>query len=414
MKSDARYMTARQASAALGVSMGTLYSYVSRGTLHSESVVGKPRLRRYLKEDVARLIERKEFRKNPGKAAVQGLHWGSPVLDSALTLIDGGRLFYRGIDAIELAQRDTVEEVAALLWTGDSSRAGHLFESKDAGLSPKLRGLCERTANIFPPKARWEAVGRCEIVLPLAAALDLSAYDLRPGAVAKMGARILRLMFAAVYGASRGGSINDVLTHALPQNRAAAAPALRAALILCADHELNVSAFTARCIASARATPYEVVRGGLAALRGLRHGGASEQVEALFDEAEKTRRHREILAKRLRLLGGLPGFGHPLYAGGDPRAALLISLARTYGRRAEVERADSLIRAARSLTDEHPNLDFGLVTLTRALGLPSGSAITLFALGRTVGWIAHAIEQYADTQLIRPRARYVGPVPQMA
>jgi citrate synthase len=113
------------------------------------------------------------------------------------------------------------------------------------------------------------------------------------------------------------------------------------------------------------------------------------------------------------LLGGLPGFGHPLYAGGDPRAALLISLARTHGRRAAVERADSLIRAARSLTDEHPNLDFGLVTLTRALDLPSGSAITLFALGRTVGWIAHAIEQYTDTQLIRPRARYVGAVPQM-
>jgi hypothetical protein len=158
MKNDARYMTARQASAALDVSIGTLYSYVSRGTLHSESVVGKPRLRRYLKEDVARLIERKEFRKNPGKAAVRGLHWGSPVLDSALTLIDGGRLFYRGIDAIQLAQRATVEEVAALLWTGDSSQAGYLFENKDAGVSPKLRGLCERTAHVFPTNARWEAI----------------------------------------------------------------------------------------------------------------------------------------------------------------------------------------------------------------------------------------------------------------
>jgi citrate synthase len=406
VRNDDRYMTARQAAAALGVSLATLYSYVSRGMLRSDPVAGKPRVRRYLKEDVTRLIERKDFRKNPAKAAAQGLHWGSPVLESALTLIDEGRLFYRGIDVIELAQHATVEEVAALLWTGDSSQASNLFTKKCVELPPKILALFERAPHLGP-------IERCQLVLPLAVAADLSAYDLRPAAVARTGAHILRLLFSAVCGVSVPGPIDAALVQALIPTRRSAAPALRGALILCADHELNVSAFTARCIASARATPYEVVMGALAALRGLRHGGASKEVEALFQEAEKTHQHREALAKCLRLFGGLPGFGHRLYPGGDPRAPLLISLAKTHGRGSAVELANCLIRAARALTGEYPNLDFGLVTLARALDLPSESPIALFALGRTMGWIAHAIEQYADNHLIRPRARYVGPIPPM-
>jgi citrate synthase len=247
--------------------------------------------------------------------------------------------------------------------------------------------------------------------LPLAAAADLSAYDLRPAAVAKTGAQIVRLLLSAVCGRSAPGPIDVALAQAWTPDLKSTAPALRAALILCADHELNVSAFTARCVASARATPYEIVIGALAALRGLRHGGASEEVEALFQEAEETHQRSEILAKRLRLFGRLPGFGHPLYPGGDPRAPILISLAKTYGRESAVELANALMQAARALTGERPNLDFGLVTLAKALNLPSGGPIALFALGRSVGWIAHAIEQYADHQLIRPRAHYVGPIP---
>jgi len=372
--------------------------------LRSDPVAGKPRVRRYLKEDVTRLIERKEFRKNPAKAAAQGLHWGSPVLDSALTLIHEGRLFYRGVDAIELAQHATLEEVAALLWTDDSSRAGNLFSDQSVQLPLDTGVLFERVPHPGP-------IERCQLVLPLAAAADLSAYDLRPAAAAKTGAHILRLLSSAVCGCSAPGLIHVALTEAWTLMQKSSAPAFRAALILCADHELNVSAFTARCIASARATPYEVVIGALAALRGSRHGGASEGVEALFREAEETHQHREVLARRLRLFGCLPGFGHPLYPSGDPRAHMLISLAKTTGGGPAVELANSLIHAARALTGEYPNLDFGLVTLARALNLPSGSPIALFALGRTVGWIAHAIEQYADDQLIRPRAHYVGPIP---
>ncbi|HJT89977.1 MAG TPA: citrate/2-methylcitrate synthase, partial [Bryobacteraceae bacterium] len=74
--------------------------------------------------------------------------------------------------------------------------------------------------------------------------------------------------------------------------------------------------------------------------------------------------------------------------------------------------ARSIRRAGSTLLEEHPNLDFGLVALARAYGLPAGAPLVLFALARTTGWIAHAIEQYARSELIRPRARYTGPAPE--
>jgi citrate synthase len=372
--------------------------------LHSEPLGGRARIRRYLKEDVLRLVERKEFRRNPAKATEKSLHWGSPILQSGLTLIDRGRLFYRGLDAIKLAEHSTLEEVAALLWTGDSAQASTLFADAREPLPYKTANLFKRCPDLGP-------VGRCQLVLPLAANSDLSAYDLRPPAVAKTGARILRLVFSAVVGSSVTSPLEVALVRAWMPKRKSAASALRTALILCADHELNVSAFTARCIASARATPYEVVLGALAAFRGRLHGGVSADVETLFRDAEEMRDCRKVIAARLQSLGYIPGFGHQLYPEGDPRGGKLLFLAKMYGSEEEAELARRLIRAAHSIAGERPNLDFGLATFARALELPSEAPIAIFALGRTVGWTAHAIEQYADNQLIRPRARYIGPVP---
>ena len=405
MSSSGRYVTARQAAAMLDISLPTLYSYVSRRMLHSEPVTGKPRVRRYLRDDVLRLVERKEFRSNPAKAAEKGLHWGSPVLPSALTLIDSGRLFYRGLDVIEIADHLTLEQVAALLWIGDSKQSPALF-ARDDTTPPSM------AASLLKSIRRCGLVERCELILPLAANSDLSAHDLRPTAVAKTGARILRLLFSAVVGFPAAPPLEQALVWAWTPNRKSVAHALRAALILCADHELNVSAFTARCIASARSTPYEVVLGALAAFRGRRHGGVSEEVEMLFRDAHKMADCRQVLVTRLGSFGHIPGFGHQLYPNGDPRAQKLISLAKTYGRPKEVELAKRLIQASHALTGDFPNLDFGLAVFARALGLSSEAPIAIFALGRTVGWIAHAIEQYADDQIIRPRARYIGPNPE--
>lgn len=399
-----RYMTARQAAAALGVSLPTLYAYVSRGMLHSEPVDGRARIKRYLKEDVLLLVQRQEFRRNPAKAAEKSVHWGSPILQSALTLIDHGRLFYRGLDVIKLAEHSSLEEVAALLWTGDSALASTLFADATEMLPRGAADPFKYCPDLGP-------VERCQFVLPLAARSDLSAYDLRPAAVAKTGARILRLVFSAVAGASVTSPLDAALMRAWVPTRKSAAAALRSALILCADHELNVSAFTARCIASARATPYAVVLGALAAFGGRIHGGVSADVDGLFRDAEEMRDCRKVVAARLQSLGYVPGFGHQLYPEGDPRADKLLFLAKMYGSEEEVELARRLIQAAHTVTGERPNLDFGLATFARALELPSEAPIAIFALGRTVGWTAHAIEQYAENRLIRPRARYIGPVP---
>src|SRR5262245_13382252 len=233
-----RYLTAREAAATLGVSLSTLYSYVSRGMLRSEPVDGDPRVRRYLREDVSRLVERKELRSDPAKAAARSLHWGTPVLDSSLTLIERGRIYYRGRDALELARSASVEEVAALLWTGEPKEAEMLFTRTSDELTKEIRGFLKQTHKLGP-------VERCQLMLPLAAAIDLGAYDLRPRSVARTGARILRLLVSAVCGATASGPIDVSLQKAWQPRRKASAPAIRAALILCADHELNVSTFTA-------------------------------------------------------------------------------------------------------------------------------------------------------------------------
>jgi citrate synthase len=196
-----------------------------------------------------------------------------------------------------------------------------------------------------------------------------------------------------------------------PGRPEAAAP-IGAALILAADHELNVSAFTARCVASAAASPWDVVSAGLAALKGARHGGHAERVEALFREAGSAAGARRVLADRLRRGEEIPGFGHPLYPGGDPRGAALLALAAAAAPRSPaVERAQGLAEAGRELIREHPTIDLGLVALSRALGLPERTPLALFALGRTIGWIGHAIEEYGLSRLIRPRAAYVGEPP---
>jgi citrate synthase len=413
---DRYYMTAVQAATMLDISLPSLYSYVSRGMLRSETVAGRPRMRRYLREDVRRLREQKEGRRDPAKAAASGLHWGSPVLESSLTLIAEGRIYYRGADVIELAERASVEEVAALLWTGDKRQASSLFSR---GTFHHDREFPRTALSLIAKNAHLRPVEKCQLVLPLAAAVDLSAYDLRPAAAARTGARILRLLFSAVCGRPASVPLDLSLQEAWLPRRRSAADLLRAALIVCADHELNVSAFTARCIASAQATPYEVVAGALAALKSRRHGGLSAQVEALFQEAARARSLRQFLAERLRLHAHLPGFGHRLYPRGDPRAILLLSLAQRAGKRnqhsgknASSGLAAELAEAARELTGEYPTLDFALVALARAINLPPQSPLTLFALGRTIGSIAHAIEQYADDELIRPRARYVGVLPE--
>lgn len=390
---DAAYLTAREAAARLGVKPQTLYAYVSRGLVRSEATGG--RARRYRAADIAAL----RGKRDPGAAAEKALSFGAPVLDSAITLILDGKLYYRGRDATELARRAAVAEVAALLWQADPA----VLFARD-NLPPAEAALAEagRTVAGVPPIARALAL------LPLAAAADPRSLDLAPASVALTGARILRLVTAIVAGTAPSPRPVDAVLAEAWRVGAAARPLLRAALVLCADHELNVSAFAARCVASAQASPYNAVIAGIAALQGARHGGASERADAFLGEALAAADPASLVAAYLRRGERLPGFGHHLYQGADPRARLLLDLLAEAGAPLAAE-ARPVAAAALALTGRAPNVDFALALLRRALALPEGAALALFVIGRSMGWIAQAQEQYAADRLIRPRARYVGP-----
>jgi citrate synthase len=277
------WISAAEATRLLKVSRATLYAYVSRGLVRSEAVPGRSRERRYAREDVERLRHRAEERRNPAKAAEHALRWGVPVLESAITLIAGGKLFYRGHDAAELARTRSLEEVATLLWTGDF--ADDIFDTP-------LHVIAGGASTADLP-----FINRAQSILPLVAARDSLAFDLRPRAVAQTGWRIVNLLTSvAAETQELADTVEETLARGWNADDRHAPALLRAALILCADHELNVSAFTARCIASADSNPYAVAMGGLAALEGTKHGGATRRIEALYDAVRRTRDLRKSLA----------------------------------------------------------------------------------------------------------------------
>ncbi|MCU0496656.1 MAG: citrate synthase family protein [Anaerolineae bacterium] len=390
-----RTLSAKEAADLLQISEATLYSYVSRGLIRSEAGAAKSKTRRYLSEDVLKLRDRKEQRRNPAKVVEAALHWGSPILESALTLIDQDRLYYRGYDVAQLARDCTFEQVASLLWV-DHLDPIKLDRNPDLPVDLIRLGL--------------PALTRMQIALNLAYQTDLAAYDLAHAP--QTGARILTLLTASAIGTTSLDGIAVSLAQAWQVTHPAV---INTALILCADHELNASSFVARTVAGVSANPYMVVSAGLAALTGIRHGANTEKVSAFLRETGDPHHASQVIADRLRRGEGLPGFGHHLYSGIDPRAQIILSqLANYYADHPALHLAETIQSGVLNAIDKAPNLDFALATLELTLNLPRGSALILFALGRTVGWIAHAIEQYATGQMIRPRAKYIGRTPEDA
>lgn len=399
------WISAAEAARLLRITRPTLYAYVSRGFVRSEPTAGTSRARRYAREDVERLKRRAEERRDPRKVAEHAMQFGVPVLESSITLIDRGHLYYRGHDVVELSRTKSVEDVASLIWTGR-------FDTNLAAMSAHgARARAIRTRQTSP----LEFLSRAQAMLAAESLEDTAAYDLRPERAAATGWRIVRgLVRCATHHSTT--STTDVnpdehLAHAW-RVKARGIEVVRAALILCADHELNVSAFTARCIASSAANPYAVVIGGLSALGGVRHGGMTIRVEAMLASLHRERRPRRALVERVRRGERIDGFGHPLYRDGDPRAIALFTMLRAFDAKSpELAFVEGVARVGTDLTGEQPNLDFALGAVSRVLGLPRGAGLTLFAIGRAIGWIGQAIEQYATGQLIRPRATYVGVTP---
>ncbi|MVN89439.1 citrate synthase [Deinococcus sp. HMF7620] len=396
-------LTTSQACAALGVKPATLYAYVSRGLIRSEPGPAGTRERRYHAGDVQALAARQATRRDPQTAvqdALQGsLNWGAPVLDSALTALTDGHLLYRGHDALVLAERATVEEVAALLWTGEQGQPAPLPLRARLNLSRPQRGA-----------SALEALGHA---LTAAGAHDPAALDARPEARVRHAARTLNLLYAT---AERQAGVPPAPDLPLHERLARAwrvpghADLLRRALVLLADHELNVSAFAARVTASSGASLPHCTLAALCALQGPRHGLASLHAHDLLQDT-LAGGAGAALRQAGRRTGHLPGFGHRLYPEGDPRAAALLGALTAAAPEAPVvQAAHALQAAALAETGERPNVDLALAALAHLLGRPAEDAVTLFALARAVGWLAHALEAGQNGGLLRPRARYVGPV----
>jgi len=376
-------LDARQAARALRITRATLYAYVSRGLIGAEPDPADPRRRLYRAADIERLKAGKARGRKPKAIALGALDWGIGGLPSRITLVEGSRLYYRGQDAIELARTASLEAVARLLWECGSD------DPFGTAPPPAQRGV----SGVAP-------LDRCR-----AALLSLGARPLWNRENARLacdGAALLRAITACALDRPPSAcpaheQITDVW-----RLDADAADVVRAALVLLADHELNASTFAARVVASTGASLSACLSAGFAALSGPLHGGATALAEALFASAEQVGGAVATVEARLARGEAIPAFGHPLYPDGDPRAAFILARLPADPIRA------ALIATVAEIGGHAPNVDFALASLTRSFGLPAGSGLVLFALARSVGWIAHAIEQSGERKLIRPRADYVG------
>jgi citrate synthase len=408
----AAYLTGGEAARFLGVKRETLYAYASRGLLRSEPAGGAGRARRYLREDLERLKARHDARSGHAAVAAGALRWGEPVLESALTAIDARGPRYRGHAAVALAASSSFEAVAELLWTGVLPAAPPAWDRPGLGLrSAALRALLPAGA---PP------LTALSLAVPALAAADPDRAAAAPAEELRRARALVRRL-AALAGAgedparARAAVAEPTVARALlaalgvrPTARAAAA--MDRALVLCADHELNASTFAARVAASAGADLHACVSAGMAAFSGPRHGAMVERVEALVAEVGHPGRARAAVEERARDGKEIPGFGHPLYPDGDPRVPPLLEAAQSLApQRPALAVIAAVVAAMRAAGRAPPTLDLGLAAIRAALALPPGSGTAIFAVGRTAGWIAHALEQRGMGFLLRPRARYVGP-----
>jgi citrate synthase len=396
-KSSGLYLSAREASAELAISQATLYAYVSRGLIRSEPSPDS-RSHRYHAEDVRGLKERRL--PSPEPRGLRNFDADLPVMDSAIATITEDGPIYRGVNCVDLAEKDTLEHTATLLW--DVTAIDPFAADNCPHVSDEMRAIAEAARRAAP-------IDRAIAVLALAASADPGAFTRAPDGRAMVGARILRLVVATMLNTAPSPEpLHLQIANAWAGDHKHAPDLIRRALVLLADHELNASTFTVRCAASTGLNLYDATIAGLAALKGPKHGGAgvlaSHLVRTLIDNDVAP-----VIRERVALGERFAGFGHGVYKLGDPRAmSLLDALARAGAARKFTREVPERIAEA---TGEFVNIDYALAVLVHSLRLPAGSELALFAMARTVGWIAHASEQLQHGRLIRPRARYVGPAP---
>lgn len=378
----ASWISMDEACRLLGVQPQTVYAYVSRGKLEVMPDPADTRRSLYRVEDVAGLAKRKQAGRKRETLAANTLFGAEPSIPTALCTFFRGRPYYRGQDALALARAASVEDVAQLLWGAEQAVD---FSSTAATRAGKGGRAAAFTALAALAAAGHSTHGRLTRVLHTEGQGLVGQVATAFGA--QPGRQPLHLRFAQ--GWKQPAPVADLL---------------RTAMVLLVDHELTSSAFVARIAASTGASLPACLLAGLTTLSGPLHGDASGRVQALFSEVERLG-DDQVVAHYLSTGLPLAGFGHHLYPDGDPRAAALLALFEP------PKVIARFLAKVTKLTGLQPNIDVALAALVAHHKLPADAAFGLFATARSVGLLAHSLEQLGVAQVIRPRGRYVGPMP---
>jgi citrate synthase len=350
------------------------------------------------------------------------------ALESRICFIDGkqGRLIYEGYDIRDLAARSTFEEVAYLLWYGRLPTRAQL-DDLVARLG-RLRTLPDEVAraiDAFPASGSPMDVLRTAV-----SALALFEPDeTRPGESSIGGAQRLTAVLPTILGRfhrrraglppleprpdlSAAAYVVYALLHREPTELETRA--MDVALILHADHELNASTFAARVTASTLSDLYSAITSAIGTLKGPLHGGANERVMELLEQIGTPDLAEEVVRGKLSRHERIMGFGHRVYKVEDPRATILREWSRKLGEAKGNLRYYELLRKVEEVVHRekglYPNVDLYSGSVYALLGIPRDLFTPIFAASRVSGWTAHVLEEYQDLRLIRPTAKYVGPV----
>ena len=441
---ESEWISAAEAARRLGIKQATLYSYVSRGVLtrrragaSRDGGAGGGRAdggradggreagsgagprgggasSLFDPGEVEELARRGRPRRPPGLAGL--------VIESGVTEIAGDRLWFRGLDALDLARDWDFEDVCELLWSGPPRPSPQAGAGEWQAVPAAVEAGTAAQAALPPGTYPLE---RLQVIVPALAAADPLRLQFDPPAVAAAGRGIIAGLVECLPLAAPAGPGGLAAPARIParlwprlcpdEPAPALLDALRAALILLSDHELAASTLAARVAASVRADPYAVVATGLGAVGGALHGGASLGAETMLAAAQDAAAAPRVVGELLRRGERVPGFGHFVYRGGDPRAGLLLAMVRSaVPASPRLAVVDAVLAEMHRRALPEPNIDFALAVLASCAGMIRGAGEVIFAVARTAGWLAHALEEYAASTPLRPRAVYTGPAHRQA
>jgi citrate synthase len=346
--------------------------------------------------------------------------------DSSISLVEGqkGWLVYRGYDIAELARRARYEEVVHLLIVGeppDAAALGRLSSALAARRAPPA--AIERVEAALPPtlppldalRTLVSASGETGRGYPPTVDDGLDLIALSPTLLARFVRRTQGLPTVAPRpDLAHVENFLWMLTGRLPDRRKARA--LEQYFILLADHGMNASTLALRVAVSTQADFLSGAVAALATLKGPAHGGAPSRVSDMLDAVGRPDGAEGWVTAALSTGQRLYGFGHRAYKVEDPRAVILKEIAREVAEPERLALAEAVEASAlRALRERKPgvplytNVEFYAAVVLEAVGLDRALFTPVFALARTAGWSAHALEQSANNRIIRPEVRYVGP-----